>query len=78
MFSVIVTTYNRPKALDKVLAALQLQSYQNFEIVIADDGSGVETRELIKTWGQKSRVPIKHAWQEDCAKIDKDGTSRIF
>ena len=65
MFSVIVTTYNRPKTLDKVLAALQLQSYQNFEIVIADDGSGIETKRVIEAWMKKTKIPIKHAWQED-------------
>ena len=44
MFSVIVTTYNRPEALERVLAALQLQKYQDFEIVVADDGSGSDTK----------------------------------
>lgn len=35
------------------------------EIVIADDGSGEETRELIKRLQKESSVPIIHVWQED-------------
>lgn len=65
MLSVIVTTYNRPEALERVLAALQLQKYQDFEIVVADDGSGSETRSVINAWMKKSKFPIHHAWQED-------------
>ena len=40
MISVIVSTYNREDALDAVLRALSRQSDRNFEIVVADDGSG--------------------------------------
>ena len=40
LISVIVTTYNREDALDAALRALANQSDRDFEIVIADDGSG--------------------------------------
>lgn len=65
MFSVIVTTYNRPEALGRVFAALQLQKFQDFEIVVADDGSGPETKGVIDAWVEKSKFPIRHAWQDD-------------
>ena len=42
--SVIVSTYNRPDALDACLRSLARQSDRNFEIVVADDGSGPQTR----------------------------------
>lgn len=35
------------------------------EIVIADDGSGEETRRLIEEFACESFVPVKHAWQPD-------------
>ena len=43
---VVFTTYNRPLDLERVLAGYARQTYGRFEIVIADDGSGEETRAL--------------------------------
>lgn len=62
---VVFTTYNRPQDLERVLAGYARQTYGKFEIVIADDGSGDETRQYIerarKVWG----LDIRHVWQED-------------
>ena len=43
LISVIVTTYNRPLALERVLQGLSLQTDSDFEVVVADDGSGPQT-----------------------------------
>lgn len=64
LISIIVTTYNRPDALDAVLRSLAHQADRNFEIVIADDGSAPETARLIENWAARLPVPIKHVWQE--------------
>ena len=42
----IVTTYNRPEALRAVLAGFAAQSDRDFELLVADDGSGPETGAL--------------------------------
>ena len=63
--SVIVTTYERPKALNAVLKSLSLQAKLPTEIIIADDGSGQKTRSLIKSWQSKIACPLIHIWQED-------------
>ncbi len=63
--SVIVTTYNRPAALDRVLAALTAQDVAPAEVVIADDGSGPTTQACIDFWRESGRLNLKHAWQED-------------
>lgn len=63
--SVIFTTYNSPEWLKKVLIGFFNQSYQGFEIIIADDGSRPETRDLIEILKVSSPVPIQHIWQED-------------
>lgn len=63
--SVIVTTYNWPKALDRVLASLCNQTYSRFEIIVADDGSDETTRDVIATFTHKTSIPIKHVWHED-------------
>lgn len=65
LISVILTTYNRENALDAVLRGLARQSDRAFEIVVADDGSGPETREVIKRRAAGIDVPLKHVWQED-------------
>jgi len=47
--SIIITTYNWPKALKVVLSSILAQTETRFEIIIADDGSSQETNDLIKT-----------------------------
>lgn len=63
--SVIVTTYNWPKALFSVLKGLRSQTNKNFEVIIADDGSKEETKILISNEQKDFPVPLIHAWQED-------------
>jgi glycosyltransferase involved in cell wall biosynthesis len=62
LISVIITTYNRPDALDCVLQGLALQHDKHFEVLIADDGSTAETRTVIE---KKWPFPISHCWHED-------------
>jgi len=65
LISVIVSTYNREDALDAVLRALSRQSDRNFEIVVADDGSGPATAGVVRRWAAKKTLPITHVWHED-------------
>jgi glycosyltransferase involved in cell wall biosynthesis len=46
--SLIISFYNKTKILDKVLESVALQRMQDFEVVIADDGSGQEAVEFIE------------------------------
>lgn len=62
--SVIVTTYNRPDALDAVLRGLAHQSDHDFEVIVADDGSGPETAAMLKSWKNSMPQPLTHVWQE--------------
>ena len=62
---VVFTTYNRPQDLERVLAGYARQTYGRFEIVIADDGSGEETRACIERARQTWGLNIRHVWQED-------------
>ncbi|MGH8548988.1 MAG: glycosyltransferase family 2 protein [Methylococcales bacterium] len=65
--SVIVTTYNRPGALRVCLNSLALQSDPDFEILIADDGSGESTRETILRYTTENTraKAVRHVYQED-------------
>lgn len=63
--SVIFSTYNSPDWLEKVLWGFNFQSYTNFEIIIADDGSNKDTKECIETLKNLTDLTIKHVWHED-------------
>ncbi|MDE2664360.1 MAG: glycosyltransferase [Gemmatimonadota bacterium] len=63
--AVIVSTYERPDALDAVLRSLAEQTYRAFEVVVADDGSGPDTRELVAGHAKTSGLDLRHVRQED-------------
>lgn len=63
--SVILSTYNHPKWLEKVLWGYEMQTYKHFEIIIADDGSGQETKALIDKFKSDGLLKITHVWHPD-------------
>ena len=63
--AVIVSTYNRPDALDAVLRSLAEQTYRRFEIVVADDGSGPDTHALVARQAEDLGPRVQHVRQED-------------
>jgi len=63
--SVILSTYNQPTLLDRTLLGYARQSVLDFEIVVADDGSGAETRECIEFHQSHFPVRLVHVWQPD-------------
>ncbi len=65
LFSVIVTTYNREDALDAVLRSLARQSEQDFEVVVADDGSTAATAAAIGAWKGQIGRRLDRVWHED-------------
>lgn len=63
--SVIVTTYNNPRALALVLAGLSRQTVRPAEVLIADDGSGAETQAVIEQWAARLPCKLHRIWQRD-------------
>lgn len=63
--AVIVTTYNRPDALAAALDGYCAQDAPDFELLVADDGSGAETRALVADYARRAPFPLRHVWQED-------------
>ena len=63
--SVIISTYNAEDWLEKVLWGYSCQTFKDFEIVIADDGSGPKTKALIDNFRDEYGLDINHVWQED-------------
>ena len=60
--SVVLSTFNQPSWLEKVLWGYSCQSDDNFEVVVADDGSGPETAEVINRMRQETGLSITHVW----------------
>ncbi len=61
--SVILATYDQPSLLDLALLGYSSQSTRDFEIVVADDGSGGETADVIAAHARRALFPIRHVWQ---------------
>lgn len=60
---IILSTYNQPAWLEKVLWGLMVQTHPANEIIIADDGSDQRTEEIIRRYS--NCLPLRHVWQED-------------
>lgn len=63
--SLIITTYNRKDALELVLLSILNQSELPDEVIVADDGSREDTRELVEAMARTFPVPLIHCWHED-------------
>jgi glycosyltransferase involved in cell wall biosynthesis len=58
----LISTYEQPVSLAKVLRGVALQDRWPDEVFITDDGSGEETRTVIEAWRKRARVPVHHVW----------------
>ena len=63
--SVILTTYEQPRALELVLWGYACQTFSDFEIVVADDGSGPATGGVIDRIREEAALRIHRVWHED-------------
>lgn len=63
--AVVLSTYRWPRALELSLAGYARQTLPGFRLVIADDGSGEDTRALIERVKRESGLDIVHVWHED-------------
>lgn len=63
--SLVTPTYNWPEALELLLLSILKQTHLPNEVLIADDGSRKETKELIERFQKDFPVPLIHIWHED-------------
>lgn len=65
MLSVVVAVYNKLDYLRLVLAGFEAQSERDFELIIADDGSGPEFVDAVRDLIPRLPFPARHVWHED-------------
>ncbi len=63
--TLVISTYNNPLFLELVLKTVASQRTFPLEVIIADDGSTAETRELIDSYREIIPVPLIHSWIPD-------------
>jgi glycosyltransferase involved in cell wall biosynthesis len=63
--SLVVSVYNKPEVLRLVFAACARQSFPDFEIIIADDGSGPAIRDVVAEARAVLSQSVVHLWHED-------------
>ena len=66
--SVIIPTYNRAHLVSRAIKSVLNQNFQDFEIIVVDDGSTDNTEEVIKSFKDKR---IRYIWHE----INKGGNA---
>ena len=62
--SVIIPTYNRADLLPRTIESVLNQTFRNFELIVVDDGSTDNTREVVKKFEEKD-LRVKYIWQEN-------------
>ncbi len=65
LLSLVVAVYNRPERLRFVLAACARQSFRDFEVLVADDGSGPAIRDVVADARRAYAFPSVHLWHAD-------------
>jgi len=63
VFSVIIPTYNRAARIKIALESLSRQTFADFEVIISDDGSTDNTKEIVDAF--RNKLDIKYIWQEN-------------
>jgi glycosyltransferase involved in cell wall biosynthesis len=61
LVSVIIPTYNRENYITKAIDSVLNQSYKNYEIIVVDDGSTDNTKEVLEPYMDK----IKYIYQDN-------------
>lgn len=62
-FSIIIPLYNRPQEIDELLFTLVQQEHDNFEVIIIEDGSTLDAKEIIDSY--RDKLTINYFYKEN-------------
>ena len=61
LFSIIIPTYNRCDFIKIAIASVLSQTFDNFELIIIDDGSTDNTKKTVQQYFNRYQLPSKAA-----------------
>ena len=64
MFSIIIPTFNRAHMIHLAIKSVFNQTYKNWELIIVDDGSTDNTKEIIDKYIEKDKR-VKYLYQKN-------------
>tara|TARA_B100000035_G_scaffold51655_1_gene40255 strand:- start:1433 stop:2326 length:894 start_codon:yes stop_codon:yes gene_type:complete len=64
MFSIILPTFNRAHMIHEAIKSVFNQTYKNWELIIVDDGSTDNTKEIIDKYNEKDKR-IQYLYQKN-------------
>ncbi len=59
--SVVIPTFNRSQLVLRAIRSVLSQTFNDFEVIVIDDGSPADTADVIRELGSK----VKYIWQEN-------------
>lgn len=62
-FSIIVPLYNRPQEIDELLHTLSKQTYLQFEVLVIEDGSTYDAKNIVSSYSEK--LDISYFYKEN-------------
>ncbi|WP_316835287.1 glycosyltransferase [Pedobacter nutrimenti] len=62
-FSIIIPLYNRPQEIDELLATLTKQTYMQFEVLVIEDGSVHDAKEIVAKY--KDRLDVHYFFKQN-------------
>lgn len=75
-FSVIIPTYNRGYIIQNAIESVLSQTYTNYELIVIDDGSTDNTKEVLNQYGASSRVKYYYKKNEGVSAARNYGIRR--
>jgi glycosyltransferase involved in cell wall biosynthesis len=68
LFTIFIPTFNRAYILPRTLSSIEAQTLHDFEVLIVDDGSTDNTRDLVREWAERMPFEVRYCYQTNGGK----------